>query len=181
MSEPLPNQHYYRRCHGHWRTQLDLRITNWTAFRQTSMTVFDRLSFVMMVFLPRVIGPLWLETSVDAAPGGSEMSVVHTTAVKKWGRPLFRSLETIDLSPDGESLSLEGEQRVWPFLGSARVVRGQARVDPSGRRVTYQLEWFGGVLEQQGEVEEDQVTLTQASAWSHGVQRLRRRTGARRD
>lgn len=123
----------------------------------------------MIAAWPSWLGRFSLETSVayDGSP-----SVVHTTRVRWLGVPMMKSIETIRLAGDAETLTMEGEQRVFPAWWSLRPVTGTGHVE--SHRASYSFEWLGVRLEQTTLREADRVTLTQRGPGFEGVQRLQR-------
>ena len=130
----------------------------------------DRINLRMIAAWPSWLGRFWLETSVayDGSP-----SVVHTTRVRWLGMTMMKSIETIRLSDDDRTLSMEGEQRVFPAWWSGRAVTGSGHVESD--RARYTFEWLGVRLDQTTVREQDRVTLTQRGPGFEGVQRLQRR------
>ena len=176
MSAAPPNRAYYRAVEGAWSGPLDLAITDWRAFRRTAMPLGERLRLLAMLATTRLFGVCRLDTSVDAA---AEV-VVHTTRVSKWGLTLMRSTEWLTLDANGRDLSMRIAMRYWPTLWRERITVAPATVDAAGRRADYRIPWFGTEMRQRGERDADGtgVVLTQETAFSRGVQVLRRRAAA---
>jgi hypothetical protein len=178
MLDEAPNRIYYRAVEGSWRAPLDLVIADWRAFRTTPMGIADRLRLLALVATGRLLGSCRLDTRVDASQVATRGEVVHTTRVSKWGVTLMRSREQLTLDSNGRDLTMRIEMRLWPILWRVRVhPPAPASVDPTGRRATYRFAWLGTEMRQRGERSADgtTVTLTQETAFSRGVQVLRRR------
>jgi hypothetical protein len=136
----------------------------------------DRLRVLATVLLPRLLGPLVVETNVDYRSKGEQQGeVIHELRVKKWGMTFFRSNESLLLHENGSDLTIRGEQRFWPTMWRSRDF-GDSRglVAERGTRATYSLQWLGTRMRQIGEIEEDAVRITMETDWARGVQLLRR-------
>ena len=160
---------YYQACHGRWRCPLEIRITDSAALSASGMGWIDRMNLRMIASWPSWLGRFWLETTVayDGSP-----SVVHTTQVRWLGVPMMKSIETIRLSDDGRTFTMEGEQRVLPAWWSLRTLSGTGHVVSD--RASYAFDWLGVRLEQTTVREDDRVTVTQRGPGFEGVQRLKR-------
>ncbi|MFI5299796.1 MAG: hypothetical protein ACHREM_17045 [Polyangiales bacterium] len=172
---PLPNHDYYRANHGRWRAAFHFRVTDWRALLASQLRVRDRLRVVALAILPRLVGPLVLETTVDYASDGERGLVIHTTRFTKWGLVLYLGVERLTLDPNGRDVSIAREER-FPPSRAWRPVPGEnrAEVDPSGLRAAYAFELFGAKLVQTGEIVEEGVRIVQTTAWSAADQVLRR-------
>jgi len=168
------NVSYFTRCHGHWRSALDFRVTDWPAFFRADLLFVDRLRILSLVVLPRVLGRFWMETRVDASAAASRGEVVHETRVVKWGVTMMSSREIVHLDADGCLLVVVGEERLLPFPWLARPLHAAARVDGGARAAHYEIEWMGTTMHQTTVAAENTVTVEQRTAWSLGVQRLER-------
>jgi hypothetical protein len=128
-----------------------------------------------MVFMPKLLGPLVIETSVDYETNGARGEVVHTTRISKWGMTMYDAVETFTLSPNGKDIAIAREQRAWPSLRRTREV-GESRgeVEPSGTKASYVFPFFGTVMRQTGSIEERGVRIVQETDWSRGEQLLER-------
>ena len=178
MSDERPNRAYYRAVEGAWGSTLDLNITDWQAFRACPMALLDRLSLLGMVWMTRLFGPFRLETTVDASSAAARDEVIHTTRVVRWGMTLMRSTDTLRLDANGRDATMRIDMRVWPMLWRPRhTAPTPVQIDASGREASYRFPWFGADMRQHGARNADNsvVTLTQDTAFSHGVQVLRRR------
>ncbi|MFN8644524.1 MAG: hypothetical protein U0802_23750 [Candidatus Binatia bacterium] len=174
MHADPPHRAYYRSVEGRWRGTLDFAITDWAALRAAPMARIDRLRLIGMALASRVVGPSRLDTSVDAS--GDE--VVHTTRVSKWGVTVMRSTERLALDPNGRDLTMRILLGLAPAPWRVRALPpAPARVDDTATRVSYRIPWFGGEMRQEAErgAEGNTVTLLQETAYSRGVQVLRRR------
>lgn len=172
-AEP-PHRAYYRAVEGRWQGTLDFAITDWAALRAAPIAAFDRLRLIGMALASRLVGPSRLDTSVDAS--GEE--VVHTTRVSKWGLTMMRSTERLVLDPNGRDLVMHVALGLAPTPGRTRSLPpAPARVDEAATRASYRIPWFGGEMRQEAERSADgtTVTLVQETAYSRGVQVLRRR------
>jgi hypothetical protein len=178
MSAERPNRTYYRSVEGAWCGPLDLVITDWAAFRACPMSLLDRVRLLSMALSSRLVGPARLETTVDASGGAARDEVVHTTRVSKWGLTFMRTTEWLALAPNGRDLTMRIELRLAPTPWRVRVIPpSPARVDETASRASYRFPWFGTEMRQEAERSADggTVTLTQETAFSRGVQVLRRR------
>ncbi|MBI4510863.1 MAG: hypothetical protein HY698_14620 [Deltaproteobacteria bacterium] len=176
MTIDRPNYRYYRANHGRWRGALALAITDWRAFFACRMSVLDRLRAISMSLVPKLLGPLCMETSVDYhASAERDGEVRHTTRVSKWGLTLFRGEEILVLAENGRDVALRGVQRHFP---TPWIVRGLgdacASVDEPGTRARYELEFLGAPLHQTGEIVAGGVRITQETEFSRAVVLLRR-------
>jgi hypothetical protein len=169
----LPNHAYYRSCHGSFRCELDLAITDWAAFRACRMGSMDRLRMGALVLWPKLIGRFVFETTVDYTTNGARGEVVHTTRVSKWGITFLRGVEILSLDENGRDFRLRAEHRFWPAMWRVRKFDGHGQVDETGTRATYSFPWFGTTMRQTTLAEEGGATITQETEWSRGVQRLR--------
>jgi hypothetical protein len=178
MASEAPNLAYYRAVAGAWRARLDFAITDRAAFRACAMPAGDRLSLAAMARLAPRLGGFRLDTSVSFPPGAPGQ-VVHTTRVSKWGMTLLRSVDTLTPDANGRDLTMRVDLRLWPALWRVRTVVDGApvRIDAGAREADYRFAWFGTEMHQHGARSADgaTVTLTQVTAWSRGVQVLRRR------
>ena len=166
---------YYRPLHGAWRCAYDFAITDHTALRSSAMGWLDRQRVLSMVWTPRLLGPLTLDTTVDYFTHGASGVVLHTTRASKWGIPLFSSAETITLHENGTDFTLQGGQRMFPSFWRVRDFGdGRGTVDASGTRASYTFAWLGTEMRQTTIASGDTVTITQETAWSRGVQVLKR-------
>ena len=188
MSEPappaaprLPSAHpshaYYRACEGRWSGPLDFVVTDWRALGATPLALADRLTVLSLAWGTRFLGALRIETSVDYASGAARGVVVHTTRISKWGLTLLRGIETLRLDANGRDLTMDAETRMvsTPWR-TTRFTGAPASVDEAGMRATYRFPYVGTEMRQRGERSADgtTVTLTQETAFSRGVQVLRR-------
>jgi hypothetical protein len=177
MADEAPNRAYYRAVEGAWACRLDLSITDWRAFRATSMSLAERLQLLAMLAGMRLAGAFRLDTSVDA----SRNPVVHTTSVSKWGLTMMRSTEWLSLDANGRDGTMRIAMRYWPNLSREWITDlAPFTVDADGRRADYRIPWFGTEMRQRGEhnAADDTVTLVQETAFLRGVQVLRRQPGA---
>lgn len=172
-----PNRSYYRAVHGRWSTNLEFVLTDLGAFWATRMSFLDRARLLSMTILPRLLGPLRLDTSVDCESRIAHREVLHTTRVSKLGMTLVSSVETFTLDEDGRRFQMRGEMRLFPNPWQTRGF-GEAygEIDASGTQASYRFAWFGTEMRQRGEIgaDGDTVTITQETPFSRGVQVLRR-------
>jgi hypothetical protein len=174
MESNAPAYRYYRAMRGRWRGGYRLEITDWSGFRAAPMTSMDRLRLLLMHFLPKLLGPFTLTTTVDL-PGLARGEVRHTTRTTKWGTPLFRSEETLQLDDDGRSLTMRGPQRLWPLLWPPRnfgAARGEINAGATG--ATYRIPWIGGEMVQRTQVVPEGLALSQENPWFQAAVTLRR-------
>ncbi|MEO8605370.1 MAG: hypothetical protein ABI629_22565, partial [bacterium] len=172
-----PNAAYYRAVDGAWCGRFEFIVTDWRAFGAAPLGILDRLRLLSMVYGERLFGALRIETTVSAS-GAADAVVVHTTRVSKWGMTLMRSVDTLVLARNGRDLTMRIAMRLAPTLWRARVSPpSPASVDADGRCASYRFPWLGTEMRQRGERSRDgsTVTLTQETAFSRGVQVLRRR------
>lgn len=173
MPDVPANLAYYRAVEGAWRCPLDLTITDWAAFRRAPMRRGERWGLVALLAVARLLGACRLDTSVDA----TRQPVVHTTRVSKWGVTLLRSQEWLALDANGRDVRMRVAMRSFPTLWRATEVTAVASVAADGRRADYRIPWLGVEMHQRGErgAGDATVTLVQETAFSRGVQVLRRR------
>lgn len=172
MNDP-PNVAYYRACVGAWRGVFTLTMTDPDALARAPLSALDRLRFAGMRLGLRVLGTVPFSTTVTfTAPH----EVVHTTRIGGFGPPWFVSRETLALGADGRSASIRIRQRLPPLFVPAREDGPFAvAIDAEARRATYDLVFLGCPMRQLGErVSDDEVVLTQETAFSRSVQRLAR-------
>jgi hypothetical protein len=175
MPRDLPNHAYFRANHGRWRSAFRFVVTDWRAFRGSPMGWLDRMRAVSMAFVPRVLGPLDLETSVDYGTRGEEGEVVHTTRLSKWGIALYDAVETFALDDNGKDVAISREQRFWPAASPIREVgASRGEVEASGTRATYVFPLFGSPMRQIGSIEAAGVRILQETAWSRAEVLLER-------
>lgn len=136
------------------------------------MSLLDRLRVLYFALGPRILGALVVDTSVTLGAG----PVVHTVRISRFGFTYYRSRETLALAPDGQSAQLEGEAWSLPFFWVGQpMVPGSVWVEAGADAARYQLHWMGAPLLQTTRTEGEFLVLTQETAWSRGVWRLRRR------
>jgi hypothetical protein len=171
---PPAHLRYFQACQGRWRSKVSLTITDWRAFWGQRMTILNRNQLLFTAFWPPWLGPVWLETSVAVKEGTSSTEVIHTTRALWLGLILMDGIETIELSEDGSRFVMHGRQSSWPFLQKKEFFEATGFIDESATRGTYDIPWMGTTLHQTTVAEQDLVTITQQTPWSHGVQYLRR-------
>jgi hypothetical protein len=162
---------YYCRCEGVWVCRLDFRVSNWRAFWQQPMPAIERLQVLTTALLPKVLGALTLRTSVFVR---SEVHVVHTTQIQKWGLTILDGIDELTLEADAVQITCRHRS-----LGRVVEFQGSARYDTVAEAMQYSLEpWFGTVLSQTGAWRDGKFTLKQSTPWFSGVQELQAALGS---
>ena len=172
-----PNRAYYQSTHGRWRSALELRITDWRAFRACPMTLLDRFRVLSMLATAAVLGPLVIETEVDYHGHVEDGEVLHRTRVGKWGMTLMRSEERFVLDDDGHAFEMRGELRMAPTFLARGFGDATGRIDETGTRGRYEFDWLGTRMRQTTRLDARGAEITQETDWSRGVQMLRRIPG----
>ena len=174
--ETRPNHRYFQTTHGFWRSRFHFGITSWSAFWACPMAWMDRLRVVSMVLTPKLIGSLYIRTQVDYETAGpSRGEVLHTTEIVKWGLTMMRSHETFVLDDNGRDIKIHGQQWFWPTLWRARpFADSPCRINEEGTEGRYSFSWFGTRLEQTTAITPSAARIEMRTAWSLGVQELRR-------
>ena len=162
-----PNRAYFRANEGRWTSPFRFVITDSAAFFRSPMGFLDRIRALSMAWLPRLLGPLVLETSVHSRSRGDQGIVIHTTRLRKFGITLYEAIETFTLHDNGQDVAIERVQRLAPaFSYSREVGESRAEVDPSATRAVYQFPFMGSPMRQVATVEGDGVRIHQETAWS---------------
>lgn len=168
-TEP-PNVRYFLGVAGSWTCALDLHRrpdgAPWTAL--------DRLALRVLAGWPRWLGRPWFRIEVDPrrAPQGQ---VRHTIRIGWAPIVILRSDLLVLLGADGRSFEVEGTY-AYGLLGLARRrLAGTGEIDATATCGTYRIPWMGTVLRQTSMHEDENIVLTQETAWWWGVQRLVRR------
>ncbi|MCO4764288.1 MAG: hypothetical protein KC502_22440 [Myxococcales bacterium] len=169
-----PNDAYYQSCVGQWRCPMDFRVTDWPTFWRASMGPIDRIRVLSLVLWPSWLGRIYLDTSVSRVPGANGDGVLHTTRVSWLGICVMRSTERIELDPDGRRFMLIGTRRMMPTYWREESFSAPGVVDQTASKASYTFSWFGTELTQTTVASPDLVVATQGTAWSIGVQQLRR-------
>lgn len=169
----LPNLAYYRANHGRWRSPFAFAITDWRAFRAAPMTRLERWKLRLIACVPKLVGPLEFDTTMDCETARERGQVLHTTRLSKWGISLYRAAEVFTLNPNGTDVLITREERSWPTFRRARE-SGQSRgaVDPTGAVATYVFPFFGTLMKQTVTIEANGVRVVQETDWSRGEQLL---------
>jgi len=176
MPGNLPSHAYFRANHGRWESPFRFVLTDWAAFWWTPMGFLDRLRVLSMAWLPKLLGPLHIETSVDYESRGELGVVIHTTRLKKAGLTLYDAIETFTLDDNGKDVAIVREQRFSPALSYDREVgERRAEVEPSATRAVYEFPFMGARMRQVGAIDGHGVRLVQETAWSRAEFFLHRR------
>ncbi|MCC6553426.1 MAG: hypothetical protein IT372_10465 [Polyangiaceae bacterium] len=170
MSEPAdtaPSLRYFRANEGRWRAPFVFTITDRAAFAQSPLGWLDRLRVRLMVLAPRLLGPLVMDTRMDATSRIAAGEVVHTTRVSKWGLPLYEATEVFALDPNGRDIAISRRERMWPSPFFTREEgRSRGAVEPSGQRARYLFPFFGAEIRQTGSIEDGGVRIVQETDFS---------------
>lgn len=149
-------------------------ITDWGAFFSAPLIRWDRWTTLSIALLPKLLGLVEIETTVDYASRGAQGEVDHTTKLSKWGKVLFRSSEVVKLLANGTDFTLRGEQRYWPGWKVRDFGAGRGAVDDQGLRAHYLFEGLGTQVCQETQPREDgALWVIQRTAWSRAEFELR--------
>jgi hypothetical protein len=169
----MPSLAYYRANEGRWQCRFALLVTDWDALRRSPLGWRDRLRVRLMALIPKLIGPLVLETRVDATSRAAMSEVVHTTRLLKWGLPLYDAVEVFTLDPNGKDFAIARRERMWPSLSYTHEEgRSRGEVEANGRRAHYVFSFFGTTLRQTATIEDDGVRILQETPFSRAEQVL---------
>ena len=114
--QPLKrNQAYFHRHRGDWHWQARFRVKSWLGLLTASLEPAHKLRLIGMMLGQKLAGPYHLHTYVE--PQGD--TVRHLTVFSKWGLCFLYSEKVITLYPDGERLSLSGQEHYWPEMTKA--------------------------------------------------------------
>jgi hypothetical protein len=174
MSRDRPSHRYYREMAGSWRGRLTLALTDRAALARASMGSLDRFAWRLTSLQARLLGPAWLETSVDVSRIADGV-VVHTTRLRQLGIVAVRGVETITLDPDGERFTLEGAHRFAWAPWRARAVRGEGRIRPDAEGASYTLSYLGAIMTQTTRIEGRDLAIVQTTPFARGEVKLVRR------
>jgi len=167
-SSSQPAHTYYEASHGHWRGKMQATILDPFAVIR-SMGLFNALSVLMMGYLPRWLGMIYLETTVTYQIG---RPVRHTTTVFWWGIPMMTSEEFVHIHGDGIQFSIEGTSHFKMMPWRQVTMSGRGHIDATATQATYELKWLGTDLIQKTQRRDDGVTLKQSSPGFSAVQNL---------
>jgi hypothetical protein len=168
-----PSLAYFRANEGRWRCVFAFAETDWDALRRSPLGVLDRLRVRLMVLVPKLLGPLVLETRVDATSRAAAREVVHTTRISKWGLPLYQAVEVFALDPGGAHIAITRRERMWPSPFYRREVgRSRGEVEPGGRVARYEFPFLGTTMRQTGTIEDGGVRIVQETEFSLAEQVL---------
>ena len=133
----------------------------------SGMSLIDKLGVLALAAVPKRLRRL--HTSVEL----TEEAVRHETRLVVAGLTVLRTLETIELLPDGQRIRLRGRQRLAP-LWRERDFAGHGEVREDSLSAFYELELLGAPLEQETQRSKDMVILEQKASWFTGRQQLQR-------
>lgn len=160
MSEP-PGYAYFRPKHGRWTGAYVLTSESLRALFSGSMGFFDKLTFALLGLVCRVLGPLRIETSVDASKL-EDARVYHTTRVSKWGLPLMWSEEWFTFDAEGQTFAVSGGVRSLPFGWVVHPYReSHGTIDDKGQCASYDFRWAGSRVRQRSNPRPDGLQLVQ--------------------
>jgi len=170
----LPNHRYYETLAGDWAAPFEFRISDEGLFWSRPLGLLNRLRVISMVISRWFIGRPRIETKVDYRPDANE--VHHQLRILKWGIRFYQSNEVLQLHEDGRTLSIRGEQRMFPLMGSPEDL-GQApgEINETGTQAHYTLQWMGGPLEIRTQMVDGGADIQMDTGWGGGTQKLRAR------
>lgn len=132
---------------------------------------------------PRVAVPRWLglrfDTDVVCHLDRPTPEVVHRSWVRWLGLPLYHSVETMFLDPDGRSFAVRGVLK-WPTFWSPEALTGTGTIhegEPHAASYAFQFRMLGATVDlaQDTRWEGDHLAVSQRNRWVQGVQRIARR------
>lgn len=170
-SPPL-HRRYYALAAGHWVGTFTLTITHPWRLLTAPLPWTDKLSLAALALAERLLGPATLTTHVR--PTEDPDRVAHEAILSRYGVVLHRGHRRFRLHPDGASLTIEGEEQSWPFLGPPRALPpGEGRTtDP--QHTTYQLPMAGTTWQVTFAISPQNAWSQVTTPWAEASERLRR-------
>ncbi len=112
LLKPLHRQ-YFENNQGVWQWHLTMALTDWPGFWRADWPLAMKLRCVSMWLSHSQLGGYDLRTEVRLK--GAE-TVFHRTRLSKGALTLYLSEKQFELDPDGQSLTLTGQEYLWPNL-----------------------------------------------------------------
>ena len=158
------HEQYFHRNQGHWIWETNFQFTSWTKFLSSSLSLKQKIRFSSFVVSQWIVGPSKMETDLHFDLSKSE--VQHRTRLSKFGVELLRSEKTFALQPNGNGLTLQGNEFFWPCLKSPVPFKGLVgTVEDSTTRAMYQIPMLGSVCDCKTVLEPNDGSIQLTNEW----------------